>query len=191
MTNLFNLQVPNKEKKVLLHSCCAPCSCAILRRMVEGRIEPTVYFYNPNIDPLEEYERRLAETKRIASELGLPLLIESVRQHDNWLALVKGHETDPERGARCIICYRDRLGVTGRKAEALGFDYFGSTLTVSPHKSAAAVNQVGQEVAEQVGVLFLARDYKKQNGCLLATQLSKELGVYRQDYCGCQFSMRK
>jgi len=178
------------KQKLLLHVCCIGCGAYVAKTLSE-EFEVTLYFYNPNIDPLEEYERRLAETKRIASELGLPLLIESVRQHDNWLALVKGHETDPERGARCIICYRDRLGVTGRKAEALGFDYFGSTLTVSPHKSAAAVNQVGQEVAEQVGVLFLARDYKKQNGCLLATQLSKELGVYRQDYCGCQFSMRK
>ena len=129
------------------------------------------------------------EAKRIAGELELDLITEDYN-HVAWLSLVKGHEADPERGGRCRICYNDRLKQTAVKAKELGFSRFTTTLTVSPHKDAKAIITLGNELASKYGLTFLDRDFKKQDGFKKACTLSKELNLYRQEYCGCEFSIR-
>ncbi len=175
-----------EKPKLFLHICCVGCGVAITKEL-KGGYQLTLYFYNPNIFPEKEYNRRLMEARRIASELGLDLITEDY-DHKSWLKLVRGHEKDPERGERCRICYKDRLKQTAVKAKELGFDSFTTTLTVSPHKDAKAIIMLGNELAGKYSLKFLDQDFKKQDGFKKACELSKELGLYRQDYCGCEFS---
>lgn len=175
-----------RKPKLLLHICCVGCGVAVMREL-KGDYQVTLYFYNPNIFPAEEFNKRLMEAKRIASEFELDLIIEDY-DHIAWLELVKGHEKDPERGERCLICYQDRLKRTAAKAKELAFGHFTTTLSVSPHKDAKAIIMLGNELASKYGLKFLDQDFKKQDGFKKACELSKELGLYRQDYCGCEFS---
>lgn len=176
----------HSKPKLLLHICCVGCG-AFVSRLLAKDFQVTLYFYNPNISPVSEYELRLAETKKIAGIFGFKLLIGEYK-HDEWLESVKGHEQDPEKGERCLICYRERLEKTAKLARGSGFAYFASTLTVSPHKLAREINAIGEELALKYGVKFLNRDFKKQDGFKQAMALSDELGLYRQNYCGCEFS---
>ncbi|KKQ60750.1 MAG: hypothetical protein US81_C0013G0002 [Parcubacteria group bacterium GW2011_GWE2_38_18] len=178
-----------KKPKLLLQICCIGCGAYVVELLKE-KYRLTLYFYNPNIYPQAEYYRRLNETRRIANKLGLRLIV-GKHQYGNWLEKIKGHENDPERGARCIICYRERLEATAKMARRLKHDYFGSTLTISPHKSAAAINQVGKELSDIYEIKYLESDFKKCDGFKKSVQLSRELKLYRQDYCGCEFSMKQ
>jgi predicted adenine nucleotide alpha hydrolase (AANH) superfamily ATPase/VanZ family protein len=177
-----------RRPKLLLQVCCIGCG-AYVSTLLKKDYRITLYFYNPNIFPEAEYHKRLAETRKFARKLGLKLLVGKYH-HQAWLESVKGHEQDPEKGARCIICYRDRLTAAARLANQLKFQYFASTLTISPHKLAAAISQIGNELSKEYGVGFLDRDFKKQDGFKKSVELSQSLGLYRQDYCGCEFSLR-
>lgn len=172
-------------KKLLLHSCCAPCSSSVLE-MLMPKIDVTVFYYNPNIMPVAEYEHRLSEQKRLCDILGVKLIVGKYDE-DAYLRAVKGYEDAPEGGVRCGKCFELRLYETAKVALSEGFDFFCTTLTVSPHKNAQIINDVGNEIASQTGVKFLPSDFKKKNGYLRSIELSKKYGLYRQGYCGCRF----
>ena len=175
-------------KKLLLHVCCAPCSTHVIE-VLKQEYEVSLFFYNPNVEPINEYSLRLEEAERYAQELDLPLI---VGDYDNveWHSAVKGHEGDAEGGERCSICFRYRLEKTAQTAKEKGFELFTTTLTVSPYKNAELINQLGKESAEKHGVGFLGEDFKKDNGYMHSIELSKKHGLYRQSYCGCLFSKR-
>jgi len=178
----------DKKPELLLHICCVGCgvyASQILKRDYEARL----FFYNPNIRPEEEYKRRMAEAEKIAEQFNLKL-IKGEYEHEKWLEAVRGREADPERGERCLICYKFRLDAAAAMAKKLNCDYLTTTLTASPHKNASAINQLGGQAAAQYGLKFLNRDFKKQDGFKKSTVLSRELGLYRQNYCGCEFSRK-
>jgi predicted adenine nucleotide alpha hydrolase (AANH) superfamily ATPase len=176
----------NKKPKILLHICCAGCGVYVAQKL-SADFDVTLYFYNPNLYPEEEYFKRLEEAERIARRLNLNI-IEGKYRHKAWLNLIKGLENCPEKGSRCIVCYTDRLEETARLASKKHFDYFASTLTVSPHKNAESILRVGNELAAKYAIKFWKEDFKKQGGYEKSVILSKELGLYRQNYCGCEFS---
>lgn len=176
---LFN-EYPHKGT-LLLHVCCAPCSCGVLPRLDGFKVIP--YFYNPNIDTLDEYELRAEQF----SKLGVEPIIEKY-DHGEFLREIAGLESEPEGGERCKLCIAMRLRQTAVMAAKMKTDCFCSTLSVSPHKNAEYINEVGEALQKQYGVKFLPNDFKKQNGFLNSTKISKELGIYRQNYCGCEFA---
>ena len=175
-----------KMAKVLLHSCCAPCSTACLERL-KGRADVAVYYFNPNLDSQKEFDIRASEQKRLCESLGVDCIIEEFNKSE-FLTAVKGLENEMEGGKRCTVCFYLRLKRTAEKAKELGYDYFTTTLTVSPLKNAEKLNSIGKKVEEQTGVKYLPTDFKKKNGYLRSVELSKEYGLYRQNYCGCEFS---
>ena len=175
----------SKGKRLLLHSCCGPCSSSVLEFLMP-KIDVTVYYYNPCIMPQDEYEHRLAEQRRICDILGVPLVVGKY-DNDRYLTAVSGLESAPEGGERCGKCFYLRLSETALMAKQGGYDYFCTTLTVSPHKNAEIINSIGEEIAAESGVPFLPSDFKKKNGYLRSIELSKKYGLYRQGYCGCRF----
>ena len=176
-----------RDKRLLLHSCCAPCSSHCLSEL-SPQIGVTVLYYNPNLDCAGEYEKRKREQLRFLRETGLAGFLDCDYAPEDYLAAVRGLEEEKEGGARCAVCFRLRLDRTAREAKARGFDYFATTLTVSPLKNAKLINTIGFAVAEEVGVKYLPSDFKKRGGYLHSVKLSEEYGLYRQDYCGCAFS---
>ena len=176
-----------QDKRLLLHSCCAPCSSHCLSEL-SPQIGVTVFYYNPNLDCAEEYEKRKREQLRFLRETGLADFLDCDYAPEDYLAAVRGLEEEKEGGARCAVCFRLRLDRTAREAKARGFDCFATTLTVSPLKNAKLINTIGFAVAEEVGVKYLPSDFKKRGGYLHSVRLSEEYGLYRQDYCGCAFS---
>lgn len=172
-------------KKMLLHCCCGPCSTVVIERLKE-RFDLTVFYYNPNIEPFEEYEKRKAELIKVCIASGVPFVD---FDYDNaaWRDFVKGLEKEKEGGARCEKCFIYRLKQTAEYAKEKGFDIFATTLSVSPHKNSEVINKVGLEIAKNVGIEFLPESFKKKDGYLRSINLSKELGLYRQNYCGCLF----
>ena len=174
-----------ERKRLLLHCCCAPCSSACLERLKEY-FEITVLFYNPNIED-GEYERRKAELKRFIGETGYAEILDCDHEKDKFYSAVSGLESCPEGGERCLKCFGLRLKKTAEIALSGGFDFFTTTLTISPLKDAEAINSIGQRLG---GERWLYSDFKKRGGYLRSCQLSKEHGLYRQDYCGCVFSKR-
>ncbi|MDO4493090.1 MAG: epoxyqueuosine reductase QueH [Clostridia bacterium] len=174
--------------RLLLHACCGPCSTACIERLAE-HFDVTVFWYDPCIHPEKEYLLRLEHAKKLAEAVGVPL-IEAEYDPENYFARVKGLENEPEGGARCTECFRQRLERTAQAAREGGFAWFTTTLTVSPHKDAPRINGLGEEIGKAAGVPFLPSDFKKKNGYLRSIELSKRYGLYRQDYCGCVFSMR-
>jgi predicted adenine nucleotide alpha hydrolase (AANH) superfamily ATPase/VanZ family protein len=175
-----------EKPKLLLHICCVGCGIYI-SNILKKDYNIVLYFYNPNIFPEDEYSKRLNEAKNIAKRFDLRLIV-GAYDHGRWLESVKGYESEPERGERCLICYGDRIKAAVNLAREKEFDYFTTTLTVSPHKDARAICEIGKEFADKYGVQFLDKDFKKQNGFKKACELSKKLGLYRQNYCGCEFS---
>lgn len=173
--------------RLLLHSCCGPCSSAVIERLAE-HFTLTVYYYNPNIYPDTEYRRRADEQARLLEHLGVPM-IEAEYDPAEFDAIGMGDE--PEGGARCKACYALRLEKTAQYAKAHGFAWFCSTLSVSPHKNAAWLNELGQAFAQKYGLLWLPNDFKKKNGFLRSLQLSEEYGLYRQSWCGCRWSRQE
>ena len=180
-----------RRPTLLLHSCCGPCSSAVIERLAE-HFRLTLYYYNPNIEPEAEYRRRLAEQERLLTLLpgGLSLL-PCEYDHDALSAFAQAMADEPEGGKRCLSCFALRLGQTARAAKENGFEYFTTTLSVSPHKNAEVLNAIGEGIARQLGVRYLTADFKKKNGYLRSLQLSKAFDLYRQDYCGCLYSKPK
>ena len=176
-----------RDKRLLLHSCCAPCSSHCLSEL-SPQIGVTVLYYNPNLDCAGEYEKRKREQLRFLRETGLADFLDCDYAPEDYISAVRGLEEEKEGGARCAVCFRLRLDRTAREAKARGFDYFATTLTVSPLKNAKLINTIGFAVAEEVGVPYLPSDFKKRGGYLHSVRLSEEYGLYRQDYCGCAFS---
>ena len=169
---------------VLLHVCCGICAAGAAERLMAEGHSVTGYFYNPNIYPQEEYQLRLAAAKKVADELGFEL-IEGPYDAKEWDDAVRMYRDEPEGGKRCVECFRVRLQKTFLSLPASGCDVFTSTLTISPHKSAAVVNAVGSEIGREN---WLVRDFKKKDGFNRANLLSKQWGLYRQNYCGCIYS---
>lgn len=188
---LGNIKESLKTPSLLLHSCCGPCSSYVLECLHEF-FDITVFYYNPNIDPEAEYEKRLSEQDRlIRTVYGTEVKLLTVPyDHSEFLEAAKGLEAEPEGGARCEACFHLRLRKTAEMAAAHGFDYFATTLTVSPHKNAMILNRVGHEEEGGAGgrVIWLESDFKKKNGYKRSIELSKELNLYRQIYCGCEFA---
>ncbi|MBQ8320128.1 MAG: epoxyqueuosine reductase QueH [Clostridia bacterium] len=178
-----------KDATLLLHSCCAPCSSACLERLF-GKIKLTVFYYNPNIGDPAEYEKRKAEQIRFLQETGYADILDCDHDKAAFEKIAQGYEQEPERGKRCYRCYKLRLDQTARVAKEGGFTYFATTLTLSPYKNADWLNELGKEAEKTFGVTYLPTDFKKKNGYLRSIELSKEYHLYRQDYCGCDFSKR-
>ncbi|MDI6792798.1 MAG: epoxyqueuosine reductase QueH [bacterium] len=188
---------------LLLHTCCAPCAAHVIVEL-NREFEVNAYFYNPNIQPQEEYGLRWEAMEKLAFQLKQPFLAESevslpqvdfeltAGKYDpeRWLEAVNGLEDEPEGGARCEACYRFRLEEVARFAKEKGCDWLATTLTISPHKRAEMINPIGKEVAEQFGLRFYEADFKKKDGFKISCRLSRELDLYRQTYCGCVFSQR-
>ena len=172
------------KPKLLLHCCCAPCSSAVIERIKEF-FDITFYYYNPNIFPEEEYLLRKSEFEK----LGVKVVVEKYN-HNKFLTVVAGKEQEPEGGVRCQICIAERLNQSFKYAVENNYDVVTTTLSISPHKDCEFINQLGESLQEKFGVKYLHADFKKQNGYLRSIELCKELGIYRQDYCGCEFSKR-
>jgi predicted adenine nucleotide alpha hydrolase (AANH) superfamily ATPase len=172
--------------KVVLHICCGVCAAGVAERLSREEHLILGFFYNPNIHPLEEYQRRLEVARTVAGKMGFPLEAAPYLP-DEWFRETAGLENEPEGGKRCPVCFRLRLEKTYLLMKDRGGDAFTTTLTVSPHKSAETINRVGREIG---GEKFLVRDFKKQDGFKRAMALAREWTLYRQDYCGCLYSMR-
>lgn len=187
------LQKTGETPRLFLHSCCAPCSSYVLEYL-SPYFEITDFFYNPNISPKEEYEKRVLEMKRLIEEMPLvhkPVFQEGEYCPEAFFAMAKGMEDLPEGQERCFGCYRMRLEEAARLAAEGGYDYFATTLTISPLKNAAKLNEIGEELEACYHVKHLPSDFKKKEGYKRSTQLSREYDLYRQDYCGCVFSKRE
>ena len=175
------------HNKLLLHSCCGPCSSSVIERL-RDYFDITVIYYNPNIEPKEEYEKRKSEQLRLLNELGIKFM-DIDYLNNEYHEKVKGYENEPENGLRCPLCFELRLDKTASKAKENNFDYFGTTLTVSPHKNSKIINEIGLKLEEKYGVKFLLSDFKKEDGYKRSIELSKKYDLYRQHYCGCEYSV--
>lgn len=177
----------SKKPKVLLHICCGPDSTAVYERL-DPQYEVIGYFHNPNVYPKKEYEKRAHNALKAGGELGFEALVPEYNPKE-WLKTVKGLEKAPEGGKRCEKCFRFNLEATAKKALELEISFFTTTLTISPHKASDTIFKIGRGLAEEYGIVFLDIDFKKKNGFKRSVELSKQMGLYRQKYCGCQFSM--
>lgn len=176
--------------RVILHSCCAPCSSYVIEYL-SNYFYLTIFYYNPNISPREEYDKRKSEQVRLIREMKTKYSVDIIDcDYDNDLyeSRIKGLENEPERGSRCNVCFNLRLEKTAIKAKELGYDYFATTLTVSPYKNAYLINEIGLDIGDKLGVKYLVSDFKKKNGYKRSIELSKEYNLYRQNYCGCKYS---
>lgn len=183
-------KIEHAVPKLLLHSCCAPCSSYVIEYL-SSYFKMTVFYYNPNLYPDEEYEKRVQEQIRFIERFPAkhPVgFLSGDFEKERFYEAVKGLEREAEGGARCFACYRLRLMETARMAKELGMDYFTTTLSISPLKNAVKLNEIGEELAKEYGAVYLPSDFKKKNGYRRSVELSKEYGMYRQDYCGCVFS---
>lgn len=179
-------------KKLLLHSCCAPCSSACIEKLTPY-FDITILYYNPNIEPVEEYIKRKNEEIRFIKEYPSTNKLDFINcdyDNDKFLAIAKGLEDEPERGKRCLKCYDLRMEYTARKARKLGYDYFATTLTLSPLKDSQVLNRIGYAISKKVVISYLPSDFKKQNGYKRSIELSKEYNLYRQNFCGCKYSKK-
>ncbi len=193
MTNYHNDLVNyilsmSKRTKLALHSCCAPCSSYVLE-FLNDFFDVTVFFYNPNIHPLREYQHRLCEQKRLCAKMNVPL-VECEYDPQVFFERTKDYKTAPEGAERCGICFKMRLDNTARLAKSAGFDLLCTTLTVSPHKNAEIINSIGYESAKKYGLEWLPGDFKKRGGYQRSIELSRKYELYRQNYCGCIYSDR-
>ena len=177
---------------LLLHSCCAPCSSYVISYL-SNYFKITIFYYNPNISPKEEYEKRKEEQKRFIKEFKTKYpvsFLDCDYDNDLYEETIKGLELEPERGARCTKCFLLRLGKTALACKENNFDYFATTLTLSPYKNAPLINEIGFKLGGYYKVNYLPSDFKKKNGYLESIKLSHEYNLYRQDYCGCKYSVR-
>lgn len=190
---IARIKASGRRPRLLLHSCCAPCSSYVLE-LLNKVFDITVFYYNPNIAPREEFDRRADEQARLVDQMPLEGDVKVIcgeYDYDAFEALSKGLEQVPEGGERCTRCFRLRLGKSAQEAAAGGYDYFTTTLSISPLKDAQRLNAIGGELAEKYGVPYLFSDFKKKNGYKRSCELSAEYGLYRQDYCGCIYSCQE
>ena len=194
----YDLEMEKQIKNIkegdtlLLHACCAPCSSACLERLGDY-FNISIFYYNPNITEKDEYIKRINEIKKFISEFKTkyPIkLIEGRYDPNEFFDMAKGLESEPERGSRCYKCYKLRLKESAKVASDLGFDYFCTTLTLSPHKNSNWINEIGEELDKEYTSTYLYSDFKKKNGYKRSIELSREYDLYRQDYCGCIYSKR-
>ncbi len=192
---LMQKQIQNINKSaptLLLHACCAPCSSSVLERLSDI-FKITILFYNPNITDEKEYNKRLEEIKRFITEIKTKYkvsLIEGRYLPDEYFKIAKGLEEEKERGKRCYLCYKLRLEETAKIAKEKNFDFFTTTLSLSPHKNAKWINEIGENLEKEYNTTFLYSDFKKKEGYKRSIELSKKYNLYRQDYCGCIYSKR-
>ena len=172
---------------LLLHVCCGPCATAVIERILPF-VKPVLYYYNPNIYPFDEYQKRYENLKKVAEYFSLPLLCEPYDENE-YLDEVVGLEKEREGFARCERCFSLRLEKTAQRAKEENIGAFCTTLTVSPHKNSTIINAIGEEIAKTTGVEWIASDFKKRNGYRRSVELSDEIGLYRQNYCGCRFAL--
>lgn len=192
-TIIEKLKEENRRPRLLIHSCCAPCSSYVLEYL-SAHFDITIFFYNPNIHPEGEYIRRVEEQKNLIMKM--PLSSEVYFMQGDYIPAdfynaIKGYEKEAEGGLRCFECYELRLKEAAEVANSQGFEYFTTTLSISPHKNADKLNEIGSNLAKELQVLYLPSDFKKKNGYKRSIELSKEYQLYRQDYCGCIFSFRE
>lgn len=178
----------NYKPKLLLHSCCGPCSTACIERL-KDYVDITIFYYNPNIEPREEYEHRKNEQLRYLQKLNIKYL-DCDYDNEEFRRITKSLASEPEGGKRCSVCFGIRLKYTAMKALENHFDMFTTTLTVSPHKNSQVINQIGEKIGEYVGIKYLHADFKKNDGYKKSIELAKKYELYRQDYCGCFYSRR-
>lgn len=194
MEKLVEKHVQRGERpRLLLHVCCSPCLSGVLEYAARF-FETSLLYYNPNIAPREEYEKRLKEVERLVAEMPLESEVEILPcayGNEAFEAMAQGLRDAPEGGARCMACFRLRLSYTAKLAKERGFDYFTTTLSISPLKNAQALNAIGEELGEEYGVAHLPSDFKKRDGYKRSIERSKEYGLYRQNYCGCIYSRRE
>lgn len=191
-TLLARLENEKQVPRLLLHACCAPCSSYVLEYLSQY-FHITVLFYNPNIEPEAEYRKREQEIERFINEMDFKYpvtLWKADYEPEKYEEAVKGLEKEPEGGSRCAVCFRLRLAMAAQYARVANFDYFTTTLSISPHKNAKLLNEIGAEMEAKYGAKFLPADFKKKNGYLRSIELSKEHDLYRQSFCGCIYSMR-
>ena len=183
------LETPNGEKKLLLHSCCAPCAGEIMEALAASEIDTTIYFYNPNIHPFDEYELRKEENIRFAEKLGMPI-IDADYDRDEWFVRTKGQENEPERGARCTTCFDMRFQKTAQYASENNFDIISSTLGISRWKDMRQVNDSGVRSSEPHDLPYWDINWRKKGGSSRMLEISKKENFYQQEYCGCVYSLR-
>lgn len=181
------------KKNMLLHSCCGPCSTTVIFELLKD-YDLTVFYYNPNIYPTEEYLKRKAEQMRLIDELNQThnaqiKVIDAPYDPENYEKVIEGLEKEKEGGARCEICFKLRLDKTANEAKKKNFDIFATTLTVSPHKNAPLINKIGEELSKKYEIEYLVSDFKKKDGYKKSIEYSKEYKLYRQNYCGCKYSI--
>lgn len=189
---LEELLASNEVPSLLLHSCCAPCSSYVLEYLSQF-FNITIFYYNPNIHPELEYRKRVEEQKEFIEKLPVKRkinFIEGKYLPEEFFDIAKGLEEEREGGIRCFKCYELRLKEAAKKAKELNFDYFTTVLSISPHKNAEKINEIGEKISQEFGVKFLNSDFKKKNGYKRSIELSKDYNLYRQDYCGCVYSQR-
>lgn len=182
----------SEGSSLLLHACCAPCSSTVLERL-GNFFNITILYYNPNITDKDEYEKRLEEIRKFTSSFKTKYKIEVIAgryEPREFFDIARGLENEPERGKRCYKCYKLRLEETAKIAKELNFDYFTTTLSLSPYKDAKWINEIGESLQETYNINFLYSDFKKKNGYKRSIELSREFNLYRQDYCGCVYSVR-
>ena len=185
-------KIGDRVPKLLLHACCAPCSSSCIERL-SNFFEITIFYYNPNISNEEEYLKRLEEVKRFVSEFKTKYevkVIDGRYDPNEFFEIAKGLENEPERGARCYKCYKLRMEETFKFASKHDYDYVATTLTLSPYKKTDWINKIGEELNNKYSTTYLYSDFKKKNGYKRSIELSKEYNLYRQDYCGCIYSVR-
>lgn len=178
--------------ELLLHACCAPCSSAVLER-IANHFKVVIFYYNPNISEEEEYQKRVNELKKFISSFKTKYevsLIEGMYDPERFFEMARGLENEPEKGSRCFKCYNLRLEETAKIADQLGYKYFCTTLTLSPHKNSKWLNEIGEGLDKEYQATYLYSDFKKKNGYKRSIELSKEYDLYRQDYCGCIYSKK-
>lgn len=183
----------NRAPKLLLHSCCAPCSTYVLEYLTQY-FDIDVLYYNPNIHPTEEFYKREKEQERfinLVNKVNEINLIKTDYNPKEYFSVVKGHELDKEGGPRCSICFELRLGMAAQYAKKHGYDYFTTTLSISPHKDAQIINQIGENLEDKYDVKYLYADFKKKNGFKRSLELCEKFDIYRQNYCGCVFSLKE
>ncbi len=182
----------DNQKTLLLHACCAPCSSAVLERIAKY-FDITILYYNPNITDQEEYEKRLQELENFVSKLNLDNIkvMPGRYKPEEFFEISKGLEQEKERGKRCYECYKLRLEETAKIAEKLGFDFFTTTLSISPYKNSKWLNEIGENLDKKYQTTYLYADFKKKNGYKRSIELSRKYNLYRQDYCGCIYSKKE
>lgn len=189
MTERILLELPNNTKKLLLHSCCAPCSGEVMEALVFSKIDFSIFFYNPNIHPLKEYELRKEENIRFAEKHNIPF-IDADYDTDNWFARAKGLENEPERGIRCTLCFDMRFERTALYAHEHGFDVISSSLGISRWKNMDQINDSGLRAASPYNLIYWTFNWRKQGGSQRMLEISKQEHFYQQEYCGCVYSLR-